>query len=109
MSKHLLIATIVMAGTLWPHDAGAETGCAERGAIVARLADAYGQVRTGGAAAGALAFYEVFASADTGTWTILLSGLNGISCIMAAGEGWEPVAASAAPDDAGGPRATGIR
>lgn len=94
MSKHLLIAPVLLAAALWPHGAGAQTGCAVRDAIVARLAESYGQVRTDGAAAGALSFYEVFASEATGTWTVLLSGVNGISCIMAAGDGWQPEAAS---------------
>ena len=90
MSKHLLAASVVAAGALLSGAAEALTHCAARDAIVARLAERYGEVQTAGAAAGAVSFYEVFASETSGTWTILLTGVNGLSCIVAAGDGWRP-------------------
>ncbi len=88
----LLVAALPVAAALWPALAAAQGPCAAREAIVARLAERFGEVQTDGAAAGGLSFYEVFASARTGTWTVLLTGTNGISCIVAAGEGWRPAA-----------------
>ena len=36
------------------------------------------------------AVVEVYASGDTGSWTILLSTPNGLACLLAAGQNWAP-------------------
>lgn len=48
-------------------------------------------------AAGAFAIMEIYASA-TGTWTVIVTDVTGMSCIVAAGEGWETTIASNLPD-----------
>lgn len=63
--------------------------CGAREAIVARLGEKYGETRRGGGLAGPTALVEVYASEKTGTWTILRTGTNGRSCIMAVGNGWQ--------------------
>jgi hypothetical protein len=37
---------------------------------------------------------KLYAS-DSGTWTLVMTGINGQSCIVAAGEGFEQAAARA--------------
>ena len=64
--------------------------CGTRDSVVAKLNDELGEARVDGAAAGPSAFYEFYASESTRTWTILLSGVNGISCVMAVGQDWRP-------------------
>ena len=57
-----------------------------------------------GAAAGPSSTYEFYASETTRTWTILLSGVNGISCVMAVGQDWERPVESVASTHDGWPR-----
>jgi hypothetical protein len=64
--------------------------CGLRAAIVARLGAAYGEIQLGAGLAGPAALIEVFAAAGTGTWTILRTGANGVACVLAAGQGWQP-------------------
>ena len=85
-------------------EAMAQGVCGDRDRIVSKLSADLGEVRVDGAAAGATSFYEFFASESTRTWTILLSGVNGVSCVMAVGQDWQrPVVSSARTSD-GWPR-----
>lgn len=63
-----------------------ETGCAERGAIVERLARDYGEHRQTIGLVGDRQVLELFASEETGSWTILLTTADGIACLVAVGE-----------------------
>ncbi len=69
--------------------------CGTRDAVVAKLVDNYGEVRRGGGLAGPMAIFEIWASETTGTWTILKTTPDGLTCVMAVGDGWQ--------DDAGEP------
>ena len=40
---------------------------------------------------GAPAMLEIFASPETGTWTIVISNAAGMACILAAGQYWEAI------------------
>lgn len=70
--------------------AAAQTACGERGTIADRLAQKYGEhpVSIGLATNGSV--IEVFVS-DDGTFTILVTSPDGRTCLVAAGEGWQPV------------------
>ena len=87
-----------------PPDAQAQMACGARDSVVAKLNNELGEVRVDGAAAGPSAFYEFYASESTGTWTILLSGVNGVSCVMAVGQDWRRPIGSAADTRDGSPR-----
>ncbi len=69
--------------------------CAARATILATLGDTFRETRRGmgvaGATAGATAVVELFASAETGTWTITITLPNGRTCLIASGQGWEGV------------------
>jgi len=72
--------------------------CAPRDQIVAQLEKKYGETRRGAGLQNRGSVTEVFASAETGTWTILVTRPNGVSCAVAAGEAWlEDIAALASP------------
>jgi hypothetical protein len=68
------------------------SSCAERAAIVESLNNKYGEIRQSVGLNQSNGVVEVFASPETGTWTILLTMPNGMSCLMAAGKSWENVA-----------------
>ncbi len=73
--------------------------CGARDSVVAALGEKYGEVRRGGGLAGPTAIFEIWASEATGTWTILKTTPNGLTCVMAVGDGWQ--------DDTGEPTPAG--
>ena len=94
MSKLILIVRVLTAlGLLaMTPQARAEeppAACAAHGDVVRKLADRYGEVRTGVGLHRQDSVVEVFTSARTGTWTIVVTGADGMACLLAAGQRWE--------------------
>jgi hypothetical protein len=65
--------------------------CTDRSVIVARLAELYGESPQAIGLADGGRLVEVFASPETGTWTITVTAPSGITCLIAAGEHFERV------------------
>ncbi len=63
--------------------------CGERDQIVSRLNDKYGEARTSRGLSHNNGMVEVYASEETGTWTILITLPSGETCLVAAGDFWE--------------------
>lgn len=63
---------------------GAPT-CTDHKTFVDQLARDYGEVRQSGGLAGNEQVVEIFASLQTGSWTIIMTDQNGRSCMIAAG------------------------
>jgi hypothetical protein len=63
--------------------------CAARDAVLTRLAETYGETRRSLGVAANSAVVEVFASDQTGTWTITVTAPNGITCLVASGDSFE--------------------
>ncbi|MFT4784209.1 MAG: hypothetical protein ACI9IV_001952 [Paracoccaceae bacterium] len=63
--------------------------CGEREKIVDRLAEGYGETRQSIGLGANNAVIEVFASAETGTWTITVTSANGVTCLVASGQAFE--------------------
>jgi hypothetical protein len=62
--------------------------CAPRAQVIAKLADRFGEtLRDLGY--GRSGVVEVYRSDETGTWTILMSRPDGISCMIAEGRIWD--------------------
>ena len=91
MYKRILTTSVLIFGmaAIGPTDAQAQMACGTRDAVVAKLGDKYGEVRRGGGLAQPTAIFEIWASEATGTWTILKTTPNGLTCVMAAGDGWQ--------------------
>ena len=86
----LTMAALLGLTTLAPTFAAAQaSSCAPRDIIVGRLADKYGETRKSMGLNQNNGVVEVFASSETGTWTILVTMPTGMSCLMAAGQNWE--------------------
>ena len=66
--------------------------CAKREAVVSRLAQAYGEVRHSMGLGANNAVIEVFASDETGTWTITVTTTDGMTCLVASGQAYEELA-----------------
>ncbi|MCP3971875.1 MAG: hypothetical protein GY717_16445 [Rhodobacteraceae bacterium] len=63
--------------------------CADRARVVERLASAYGESRQSIGLAPNNSVIEVFASTETGTWTITVTSPNGVTCLVASGQAFE--------------------
>jgi len=88
----ITIPTLIVAAMLFTSGLAEAQGraCGPRDQIVATLLDRYGENFSGGGLQNDAAVYEIWTSAEEGTWTILLTRPNGISCVMAAGTDWRP-------------------
>lgn len=75
-------------------DALAQQGrnCAPRDSVVDRLAQGYGESRKSMGLGANNAVVEVFASDETGTWTITVTTPNGLTCLVASGQSFEALA-----------------
>lgn len=66
--------------------------CAPRPMVLERLAGDYGETRRSIGLAAQGAVVELFASSETGSWTITVTLTSGITCLVAAGEAYEAMA-----------------
>jgi hypothetical protein len=74
---------------------GAPAACGARDGLLSQLESKYGEVPvaigvTGGVAGGALV--ELLTDKEGLTWTLILTTPQGLSCLIASGEGWRPLA-----------------
>ncbi len=63
--------------------------CAERDVVVERLSSKYGETRQSIGLGTNNTMVEVFASTQSGSWTIIATMPSGVSCIVAAGQAFE--------------------
>ncbi|WP_172299321.1 hypothetical protein [Pseudoruegeria sp. HB172150] len=63
--------------------------CADRETVVQRLADGYGESRQSVGMGANNALVEIFASTETGTWTITVTMPDGTTCLVASGQSFE--------------------
>ncbi|WP_068113635.1 hypothetical protein [Tropicimonas marinistellae] len=89
MFKRLLTGALVfgMAATAPPTEAQ-QYRCAERDKVTERLEKHYGEHQSGIGLQTSDRLVEFWTSHETGSWTMLLTMPNGLSCIMAAGRNW---------------------
>lgn len=66
--------------------------CASRETVLERLTNKFGETRQSIGLGANNAVVEVFASAETGTWTITVTLPSGVMCVVAAGQSFEALA-----------------
>lgn len=99
MFKRLLSSALVFgAASLAPPYAIAVPGCAERSKLVEKLAVHYREGLIGGGLQNATELLEVWGSPETGSFTILVTNADGISCVVAAGGNWHGKLPDPQPD-----------
>ena len=93
-------AALVLTGA-----AQAQSGnnCAQHDSIVAQLAAKYGETRQSVGLAENNQMVEVFASQETGSWTIIVTRASGVACMVAAGQNFEVVNEDLTPAKLGEP------
>lgn len=63
--------------------------CGDRTKVIQSLSKKYGETRQGIGLGRNNGVMEIYASDETGTWTILVTLPNGQACLIAAGESFE--------------------
>ena len=66
--------------------------CAPRPVVLERLADGFGETRQSIGLGTQGTVVEVFASDETGTWTITVTMPTGVTCLIASGQSFETLA-----------------
>lgn len=89
-SKTSLFTMAVALGAALPSFAQSQN-CATRDTVIERLAERYGESRQSIGMAPEGRVIEVFASEETGTWTITVTLPSGVTCLVASGEAYENV------------------
>ena len=80
----LLVALIALQGA----PVAAQGLCGDRDTMVRKLDEKYGEVRRGFGVAGGV-LIEVWASSETGAFTILQTYTTGVGCIVIVGRQWQ--------------------
>ncbi len=95
-----LIVSALAATFLFAAGATAQAqarACATHDDITTRLGKSFQEKQKAFGLVGSKAIVELFVSGK-GSWTIIVTGTDGNTCILAAGEGWETVPQLAGPE-----------
>lgn len=82
--------------------AQAQNNCAPRDVVLNHLSERFGESRQSIGMGQDGHVIEVFASLETGTWTITVTLPNGVTCLVASGESFENLAEAPAPGGVAG-------
>lgn len=85
-TRDVIVGAIMALGLGGPALAA---NCAPRETVVERLASKYGESRQSMGLGANNAVVEVFASEETGTWTITITSAKGVTCLVASGQAFE--------------------
>ena len=86
-----VLAVGIFIGLMIPSPPAQAASCAKREQVVERLKARYSESLTAGglqASRTAQTIVEVWASEETGTFTVLLTTPEGMSCVVATGTDW---------------------
>ena len=76
--KATLVAGIFLAGM----------ACSDRASVVERQSEKYGESQVAAEMIDPLTVGEVWASSETGSWSVLVTSAEGRTCLVRAGGGW---------------------
>ena len=71
--------------------------CAPRASVVEQLANKYGEIQHSIGLGANNAVVEVFASPTSGSWTITVTSVAGVTCLVASGQAFETLAEARRP------------
>lgn len=87
----ILKACLVITFALTQVATAQTRNCAAREVVIDTLATKYGETRQSIGLSASGAIVEVFASIQTGTWTITVTSPAGVTCLMASGRAFDPL------------------
>ena len=93
--SHLIRPAIAVALLAATPTAEAETrqACAKRDQVVRKLEQKFGETLRSIGLHQSDGVVEIYSSEETGTWTILMTRPDGMTCLLASGQLWEQDAA----------------
>lgn len=93
------VAAVVWAALWWAWPAAAAGGttmrmlCHDASEIAEQLSKRYGEVPVAFGFQSNGNLFQVYSSEEHGTWTVVSTSPGGMSCVVAAGKGWEQLPA----------------
>lgn len=88
----LTAAAALLLATTTDVAAQGTQNCGPRAAVVTKLAEGYGETRQSMGIGANNTVVEVFASAESGSWTITMTSPGGLTCLVASGRAFEELA-----------------
>ena len=91
MFRRLMVAGLALGAVLISLPAQAAGNCAQRDTVVERLQSHYSETLAGGGlheSSTNQMMVEVWASQETGTFTVILTSPEGVACVVATGTDW---------------------
>lgn len=89
MFKHFVTSAFVLGTLAAVTPLYAQPGCASRDMLVEKLQDSYSEAYQGGGLQSSTSLIEIWSSPKTGSWTMLMTRADGVSCIVATGHNWQ--------------------
>lgn len=86
----ILLGGLAIAAVMTLPAGAQQPVCGDRDEIVARLKSGYQESTSGIGLSATGGVIELYTS-EKGTWTLMLTQPNGVSCLIAAGDNWEHV------------------
>ncbi|MCU9848049.1 hypothetical protein OEZ60_08525 [Defluviimonas sp. WL0024] len=104
MFKRIFTSAMILGAAAMapPALAQSQLSCADRDEMTETLSRKYSESLTGAGLQSSKRLVELWSSAETGTFSIIITRPNGMSCLVASGEYWQltPPSAADAADDA---------
>lgn len=92
MKKTIVAATLAaLAVAMLATDASAQLACGKRTEVLQHLSDKYQETPVSIGLSSNGGVLEVLTAPTGGSWTILITMPNSVSCMVAAGENWQAV------------------
>ncbi len=99
MKERLIPAAAVFCAFALTTPASSEQPtCMARELLVEQLSERYEEAPVGRGLQSASQLLEVWASIETGTYTVFVTRPDGLSCVVATGQNWNTFQVAAAPD-----------
>jgi hypothetical protein len=89
LTAGVVLMTLALAAMAPAAHAQDSQTCAPRHVVIERLATTYGETRRSMGLAANNAVIEVYASDDSGSWTITVTLASGLTCLIASGQAYE--------------------
>lgn len=99
----LAVSTILLAVQPMFGQSQPSQNCAPHASMVAQLVEKYGETRQSIGLTSGNQLVELFASSETGSWSIIVTRPTGMTCILAAGQAFERVGGVRGPARPGAP------
>jgi hypothetical protein len=90
MFKRIVTGTLVFGMAAAAPPAAAQNVCGARESLVTRLGVVYAEQLVGAGLIGPTHLVELWMSEHGATWTLLVSGADGRSCLLGSGTAWVP-------------------